>query len=316
MKNSSLFAATIFSVISCSTSKTNTTDIVYAEKIKSSGAMFHKNFSSGYFEKNGDLVTDDIYVNSNNTILIGRDKFVERIKRYNGPFPGMQLKDRIVLAQGNTVAVHYILQGYQKGKYGNFEATGNKVEAMSAEFFQMDENGLMKNLLTITQLDKLVDQIKGEKNIEQFQEVTLLPVLVTVDKAKTTKSTDSYLRNFNARNWEALSTLLDENINVNWNGTTIQGRENCLVKFKERLIPFPDLTFQLDRSVIEGNRAAIGYTMIGKQTGNYNYKWTEIAASNKSIQVREAQFLEFNSYGKINSIIVVSNENDIISIIK
>ena len=87
-------------------------------------------------------------------------------------------------------------------------------------------------------------------------------------------------------------------------------------KFKERLIPFPDLTFQLDRSVIEGNRAAIGYTMIGKQTGNYNYKLTEIAASNKSIQVREAQFLEFNSYGKINSIIVVSNENDIISIIK
>ena len=88
MKNSSLFAATIFSVISCSTSKTNTTDIVYAEKIKSSGAMFHKNFSSGYFEKNGDLVTDDIYVNSNNTILIGRDKLLKELSATMDHFLG------------------------------------------------------------------------------------------------------------------------------------------------------------------------------------------------------------------------------------
>ncbi|MCH5598891.1 nuclear transport factor 2 family protein [Niabella ginsengisoli] len=88
------------------------------------GAQFHINFSAGEFDKNGQLVTEDIYVNSNNAILVGRDNFVTRIKRYDGPFPGMHLTDRIVIVEDNIAAVHYILQGEQKGKYGDLDPTG------------------------------------------------------------------------------------------------------------------------------------------------------------------------------------------------
>lgn len=75
-------------------------------------------------------------------------------------------------------------------------------------------------------------------------------------------------------------------------------------------------TNQLNRIAYKGSRAAIGYATIGEQTENYNYKLAEIPASNKNIQVRETPFLEFDSKEKIDSVIVVSNENNIISIIK
>jgi predicted ester cyclase len=138
-------------------------------KIRINASTFHKNFSAGEFEKNGPLVTENIYVNSNNTILIGRKNFVRRIERYKIPFPGLQMKDRIVLVDGNMASVHYILQGNQSGPFGKIPAAGNKVEGMSAEFFVMNNDAIMTNLLTITQLDKLEEQSRGDKKIENFQ---------------------------------------------------------------------------------------------------------------------------------------------------
>jgi hypothetical protein len=41
----------------------------FMEKVRTNASTFHKNFSAGTFEKNGPLVTENIYVNSNNAIL-------------------------------------------------------------------------------------------------------------------------------------------------------------------------------------------------------------------------------------------------------
>src|ERR1700744_639141 len=79
---------------------------IYTEKVRSNASAFHRNFSSGSFEKNGPLVTENIYVNSNNAVVIGRENFVKRIRRYKTPFPGLQMKDRIILVEGNIAAVH------------------------------------------------------------------------------------------------------------------------------------------------------------------------------------------------------------------
>jgi hypothetical protein len=146
----------------------------FKEKIRANASTFHKNFSAGAFEKNGPLVTENVYVNSNNTIVIGRENFVKRIERYKIPFPGLQMKDRIVLVDGNVASVHYILQGNQNGPYGKVPASGNKVEGMSAEFFVMNKDALMTNLLTITQLDKPEAQSRGDEQVINFQPVSLL----------------------------------------------------------------------------------------------------------------------------------------------
>jgi predicted ester cyclase len=295
--------------------ETSTTGVDYTKLVRENGTAFHKNFSAGAFDKNGLLVTEDIYVNSNNTIFAGRDNFVTRIKRYDGPFPGLKLSDRIVIVEGNIAAVHYLLQGEQKGKYGDLEPTGNKVEAMSAEFFTMDENGLMKDLLTITQLDKLKAQIKGEETITHHQDATLYPIDQNIPKELTSKISDLYLRYFNFRNWDALEDLLADDVIVNWNGKTTVGVTALMAAIKNRTTSFSNLSYQLDRSVAEGNRAAIGYTMHGKHDGTYTYKGTTYQPTQKEFEIREAQYIEVGTDGTIKSVIAVSNQDEFLKYI-
>lgn len=322
MKKIILIICTAITIVSCSQSKEKSQNMEtqntkeYTDLVRKNGASFHKNFSKGEFDKNGPLVTEDIYVNSNNAILVGRDNFVKRIKRYDGPFPGMQLKDRIVIVEDNIAAVHYLLQGEQKGQYGDFAPTGNKVEGMSAEFFVMDENGLMKNLLTITQLDKLVAQIKGEEKINEYQPVKLFTVDDSVSKDVSAKTTDLYLRYFNFRNWDGLRKLLADDVKVNWNGKMINGADAFMKELKNRVASFSNITYQLDRSVTEANRSAIGYTMHGNHDGNYTYKNISYNPTNKAFEIREAQFLEVASDGKIESVIFVSNQDEFLNFVK
>ncbi|KAA5536970.1 hypothetical protein F0919_04675 [Taibaiella lutea] len=296
--------------------ETQNTTSDYTNLVRENGAAFHINFSAGDFDKNGLLVTEDIYVNSNNAILVGRDNFVTRIKRYDGPFPGMRLKDRIVIVEDNVAAVHYLLQGEQKGKYGDLAPTGNKVEAMSAEFFVMDENGLMKDLLTITQLDKLVAQIKGEETVEEHQQVTLYPIDESVPKEVTAKTTDWYIRHFNFRNWEGFKKLLAGDVKVNWNGKMINGADAFMGAIKSRVASFSNITYQVDRSVVEANRSSIGYTMHGKHDGIFNYKDKVYQPTQKDFEIREALHIEVAADGKIKSIIVISNQDEFLNVVK
>lgn len=285
-----------------------TTDSTYEALVRKNSSQFHKNFSAGRFADNGPLTTEDIYVNSNGTIVVGRDKFVGRLTRYEKPFPGLAVNDRIMIVDGNVVAFHYLMQATHLGKLGDLEPTGNKVEAMSSEFFTMDENGLMKDLITTSQVDKFLATASGEEKIEEHQKVTLYPIDHNVSKTVTEKAADLYLRHFNFRNWGALSELLSEDVQANWNSDKVSGKAAVIEKMKERLTPFPDLTYQLDRSAAEGNRAAIGYTIHGTHSGVFTYKGKTYPATGKAVQTRETQFLEVTADGKIASVITISDQ--------
>jgi predicted ester cyclase len=290
-------------------------DKAFTEEVRTNASAFHRNFSSGSFESNGPLVTENIYVNSNNAVLIGRESFVNRIKRYSGPFPGLQLKDRIVLIDGNVAAVHYILQGAQKGAYGSIPPSNNKVEAMSAEFFEMDRNALMKNLLTITQLDKLEAQCMGILKIGDFQDVSLLPVSHEgyAPRSKVKDIMDEYLGAFNARKWDELGAMVDDNVRVNWNGKMGSGKSVLMEELRKYLGAFPGLTLQPDRNVAEGDRGALAYTLQGKQVADLVINGLTLPSTGRMIMVREAGYFQFNKEGKIIDVITVSNSNDFIA---
>jgi hypothetical protein len=76
----------------------------YVKRVREAASTFHKNFSAGEFEKNGSLVAENVHINSNDTMLTGRQKFVERIKRYKVAFPDMAINDEYVLVEGNRAA--------------------------------------------------------------------------------------------------------------------------------------------------------------------------------------------------------------------
>jgi predicted ester cyclase len=130
-------------------------------------------------------------------------------------------------------------------------------------------------------------------------------------KRKIKDAIDDYVGFFNGRKWDQLALLIDESVQVNWNGELAKGKTALMADLKKYLTGIPDLTWQLDRNVVDGDRAAIAYTMQGKQTGNLEINGNSRPSEGKSIAVREAQYLQFNSEGRIISVITVSNSNDL-----
>jgi predicted ester cyclase len=274
---------------------------------------FHKNFSAGEYKKNGPLVTPDIDVDSNNVKLVGRDNFVKRIERYSIPFPGLQLRDRVIIVDGNVAAVNYILQGQHNGPYGKITATGNKVEAMSGEVFEFNSEGLMKKLTTITELDRLEAEINGGIKISGFQRIALLPNgKMSPDKrAQMRAAAAMFDKNFNDGHTEKNADLAAKNVQVNADNAVLVGRA-ALVERRQRLkTAFPDMQIHDEYVLADGNRAAVEYVMEGTQTHPYTMPdGSLLAATGKKVRVRGIDFMAFDKSGLLNELVVVHNEND------
>lgn len=310
-KNFKLFTILV-AFLATVNAQAQSTDKKYTEKVRTNASTFHHNFSTGEFEKNGPLVNEKIYVNSNNAIVIGRDNFVQRIKRYHTPFPALTLNDRVVIVDENQVALLYIMQGTQDGPYGSIPASGNKINVYAAEFFTMDDDAKMKELLTITQLDQLKRQITGEQKIDTYEKVTLLPIKKTDAGYKhlLKNKVDAYVQNFNTRDWNAFATMFDDHVEMNINGKMLNGVQAIISALKNRIETLPDVTYHLTRNVVEGDRGALAYDVIanypipGKTTENNK-------PATKTIMSKEGVHLQFNDAGKIIKAVIVFNSDDL-----
>lgn len=137
----------------------------YEKLIFKNVSQFHKNFNAREFEKNGDLVADNLRVNSNGTELHGREAFVSRIGRFVGPFPDVKLDDQIIVVDGNAAAIRFVITGTQKGDLptpeGVIPATGKSIHVDGIEYFTFDKDGKLTDLVTVENLGQLIKQLKA-----------------------------------------------------------------------------------------------------------------------------------------------------------
>jgi predicted ester cyclase len=312
--SSHLLAALLANALLCSAGAQEANGADPGEKLyRENAPKFHQNFSAGAFEKNGPLVTPDIDVDSNNVKLTGRDNFVARIKRYSVPFPGLQLKDRVIIVDGNTAAVNYYLQGRHGGPYGKIAATGNNVQAMSGEVFEFTPEGLMKKLTTITDIHLLEAQINGSVKVAEFQKVLLLPngSVSAERRAKVRATAALFDKNFNERHLDANANLAAKDVRIDADNGVRHGRSE-LLKLRQRLaVAFPDMNIQDEYVLADGNRAAVEYIMQGTQTGPYTRPdGTQLAPTGRPVHVRGIDFMEFDRAGLLRELVVVHNESD------
>jgi steroid delta-isomerase-like uncharacterized protein len=324
--------STIFSVVAAAVALASATlaPFVHAQPVgapravdetifRANAPKFHQNFSAGNFEANGPLVTADIDVDSNNVRLVGRENFVKRIERYSIPFPGLQLRDRVIVVDGNVAAVNYYLQGEHKGPYGDLPATGRKIEAMSGEVFEFTPDGLMKKLTTVTELDRVADEIKGKITIDQFQPITTLPNGTSSPerRARLRAVAAAFHANFNKRRTAANAALATSDVAINADETHVTGRDALVARLKHLRVAFPDLKIRDEYVLADGDRAAVGYIMEGTQTGPYTTPdGTVMPPTGKPVHVRGVDFLMFNAAGRLRELVVVHNEQDFVTQLK
>lgn len=291
-------------------------DPTYTDLVRRQVSSFHPNFSAGQSHKNGELVLETIEVDSNGVFLTGRQAFVERLKRYDEPFPGLQLKDRIVLVDDNKAAVHYILQGEHRGPLGQLPASRHKIEAMSGEIFEFDQNGLATNLITVTKLDHVMAQVQGAQTVDRFENVTLLPTkTMSVEYVEAIRrSAGTFHKNFSAGEFGRNGCLVAQDIRVNSNGALFSGRDAFVERIQRYKTPFPDMVIIDEHIVVEGNRAAIGYVMTGTHLGDFSLpEGGELAATGRVVRVRGIEFMEFDENGFLAELITISNGLDFIT---
>jgi steroid delta-isomerase-like uncharacterized protein len=136
----------------------------YEKFIYKNVSQFHKNFNAREFEKNGDLVADNLVVNSNGTILHGREEFVSRIGRFVGPFPDVKLDDQIIIVDGNSAAIRFVITGTHKGDLktpeGVIPATNKPIHIDGIEYFTFNNEGKLTDLVTVENLGQLIQQLK------------------------------------------------------------------------------------------------------------------------------------------------------------
>jgi steroid delta-isomerase-like uncharacterized protein len=139
----------------------------YEQLIFKNVSQFHKNFNARDFEKNGDLVADNLVVNSNGTEFRGRAAFVSRIGRFAGPFPDVKLDDQIIIVDGNSAVIRFVITGTQKGDLptpeGVIAATNKPIHVDGIEFFTFDKDGKLTDLVTVENLTQLFQQLKAQK---------------------------------------------------------------------------------------------------------------------------------------------------------
>lgn len=278
-------------------------------------AAFHHNFSRGEIERNGDLVQDDVDVVSNNVQLRGRDAFAERLKRYETPFPGLQLRDRIRIVEGRAGAVLYLLQGKHNGPYAGEEGTGRHIEAYSGELFDFDDSSRLTRLHTITQLDRVTAQVRGGELVAEHQEVDVLPITPVTDQlAAAIRSKAVSLFEAEGPSPEHGRTVIASDAALIIDGRSTHGPAAWVELWERWTAAFSDLQVTVDRQVQEGDRIAVRYRAVGTHDGPFNDRHGAThTPTGKQISWDGIDFLRFDESELVTELVAVHNSDDIVS---
>ncbi|HAV1831852.1 TPA: nuclear transport factor 2 family protein [Enterobacter hormaechei subsp. steigerwaltii] len=138
----------------------------YESLVLNNASMFHKNFSSHEFAKNGELVTPDIHWYKNGETFNGREDFIKGISGFVGIFPDVKIRDIFTTVDGNTVTVRYVITGTQSNDFnspwGMIKATNKVVHIDGIEIMTFNKKGKLENLTTIEDLDQMREQLTAK----------------------------------------------------------------------------------------------------------------------------------------------------------
>ncbi|GGU37899.1 nuclear transport factor 2 family protein [Nocardioides albus] len=279
-------------------------------------STFHKNFNAGRFDDNGPLVAEEISVDSNTVRFTGRSRFLERIRRFDGPFPGMQLRDRMILIDGMKAGVHYIMQGEHGGQFGDLSPTGRKVEIRGAEIFTFNDEAQMADLVTVNELDRLKAQVSGRESIAEHADITPVdPGSPHVGHGIAQRERVHQLYDsLSQGDHDAAMVLVAEDIVVQPDGERVEGRDGFVGYMHRHRSAFPDMTSEIEDVLVDGNRACVSYHRRGTHRGDLTtLDGSVVAASGRTFSFRTVDFMRFNRQGLVDELISVSNGDEVVA---
>ena len=175
----------------------------------------------------------------------------------------------------------------------------------------------MTSLLTITRLDHVKQQVQGERQVRSHTDTSVMP-----NTAVDQRTGDRY-RAIALELYPRLAAgvpeafhVVDEQVRVfvDDDASVTQGIAQWQQHWQHWREAFDGLTVQVNRSLQDGHRVALAYTISGRHTGAFVHSdRTEHEASAAEVSVDVIDFLEFGEQGTITEVVSVFNPDDIVA---
>lgn len=128
------------------------------QEARETTAQFHKNFNAGEVKKNAELFAPTFQVNGQVTFFAG----VTQLQAF---LPDVQIKDHHSL-EGHRAAVQYTTYGTHKGDFNELDgsvikASGKQIAVKGLEFMTFNTEGLLEELIIISNQDDLLVQLSN-----------------------------------------------------------------------------------------------------------------------------------------------------------
>ena len=106
------------------------------------------------------LAPDATWHGSTGATLDGRDQIVAQIGEVIGAMEGLTVTEQNVVAEGDTVAIRYSVEGTHIGELFGVPATGRRIRWEPMSVFRIAD-GKIAHALTLDNLDEVLRDIGG-----------------------------------------------------------------------------------------------------------------------------------------------------------
>lgn len=98
--------------------------------------------------------------------LISSDEFRQRVTAFRNAFPDLEVETRVLIAEGDLVAGHFIGRGTHQGLFQGMPATGKSWEARCTALYRVAEGRIAEawvnwDLLAILEQIGAVERVKS-----------------------------------------------------------------------------------------------------------------------------------------------------------
>lgn len=276
----------------------------YSDKIRLNLRTFHQNLDAGNFSAIGPLIAPDYYWNYEGNIILTRSGGQTALETFvTSTLNGMRARDIYNIVDGNRGAVLFRISGKQSGPFlGLPLQQDGRFNVMSGEFFTFNGDTEAREVVTVTPLGIMQDQMRG----------VLEPAKVSNDSLKQAAKRDAeYVKVVkrklasihlasNAGNLDVIAKLAVDRVEVDENGSVSYGKE-AFVKLVTAQNAgngsFPGKLFHDFDVLVDGNFGAISYVWQAPQ--EEEYLGIEVKEGSV-VRMRGMLFFEFNEDGLVS----------------
>ena len=284
----------------------------YVSKVRANLATFHRNLDTGNFGTVAALLAPDYFWNYEGNIILTAQAGAATLEGFvTSALNCLHEQDIYNIVDGNQGAVLFRISGRQSGNFVGLPVQEDgRFNALSAEMFTFNANALAREVITVTPLDIMKEQMRGVRSATPVPNETLKRPAQKDEAYKTLikQRMASIHLLANEGNLDAIAGLATPTVELDENGSLSSGTSAFvdLVTAKNAgQGAIPNKLFHDFEILADGSFGAVNFVWQGPQERKYLEFEPRAGAL---VRLRSTLFFEFDDQGLVTRATSVYDE--------